>query len=197
MGEDVTGQKQPKQPYYANSEYVVSPNLHYPCNVVWYCIVCVKSRVAYGIVWWCVVLIVAYGIVWRCVVSIVAYGIVWRCVVLCEVVRCCVVVCGVVLSCVVLYSVVWYRGVVEWCREAPCEVVWCRVQLFVSKLQLFVSSCKLPFKKYIPKVIIGAKNSKKVSVWADKTKHKTQTGLPVGAGQSAFFSARARWPRGR
>ena len=76
---------------------------------------------------------------------------------------------------------------VEWCREAPCEVVWCRVQLFVSKLQLFVSSCKLPLKKYLQKVIIGAKNSKKVSVWADKTKHKTQTGLPVGAGQSAFF----------
>ena len=115
MGEDVTGQKQPKQPYYANSEYVVSPNLHYPCNVVWYCIVCVKSRVAYGIVWWCVVLIVAYGIVWRCVV-------------LCEVVRCCV----------------RYRGV----------VVWCRVQLFVSKLQLFVSSCKLPFKKTSKKSLL-------------------------------------------
>ena len=81
----------------------------------------------------------------------------------------------------------WYRVVFVWCREAPCEVVWCRVQLFVSKLQLFVSLCKLPFKKYLPKVIIGAKNSKKVLVWADKTKHKTQTGLPVGAGQSAFF----------
>ena len=94
VGEDVTGQKQPKQPYYANSEYVVSPNLHYPCNVVWYCIVCVKSRVAYGIVWRCVVSIVAYAIVWRCVVSIVAYAIVWRCEVLCEVVRCCVKLCG-------------------------------------------------------------------------------------------------------